>query len=190
MKFFNLVFTVIRFYNRSLNFSSSFINSRQFAAWGRASRIGRGAKLISPELICVGNEVIIGEQAWLNAKDNRGDGRPTLNIGDGTYIGRLVQINAWRSVKIGQNVLIADRVCITDADHNFADTSIPIRLQGDSFVGAVTLHDGCWIGIGAVILPGVTVGRNSVVAANAVVTKDVPDCAVVGGIPAKIIKQL
>jgi acetyltransferase-like isoleucine patch superfamily enzyme len=126
----------------------------------------------------------------LNAKDDRGDGSQTLIIGDGTYIGRLVQINAWRSVAIGSNVLIADRVFISDADHNFTDTNIPIRLQGDSFIGAVTLKDGCWIGIGAVILPGVTIGRNAVVAANAVVTKDVPDCVVVGGIPAKIIKQL
>jgi acetyltransferase-like isoleucine patch superfamily enzyme len=54
----------------------------------------------------------------------------------------------------------------------------------------VILQEGCWIGIGAVILPGVTVGRNSVVAANAVVTKDVPDRVVVGGVPARNIRQL
>jgi acetyltransferase-like isoleucine patch superfamily enzyme len=115
---------------------------------------------------------------------------PTLRIGDGSYIGRLVQINALRSVDIGENVLIADRVFISDADHIFGDTKVPIRLQGDSFIGDVTLRDGCWIGIGAVILPGVTIGRNAVVAANAVVTKDVLDCSVVGGVPAKLIKQL
>jgi acetyltransferase-like isoleucine patch superfamily enzyme len=126
----------------------------------------------------------------LNAKDDRGDGSQTLIIGDGTYIGRLVQINAWRGVAIGSNVLIADRVFISDADHNFTDTNVPIRLQGDSFIGAVTLKDGCWIGIRCRNPSGVTSGRNAVVAASAVVTKDVPDCVVVGGIPAKIIKQL
>jgi acetyltransferase-like isoleucine patch superfamily enzyme len=173
-----------------LTFGYSLIVCKQFAVWGRRSRIGRGAKLVGSNLIQVGTDVWIGEQAWLNAKDYCGIGIPTLIIGDGTYIGRLVQINAWRSVTIGRNVLIADRVFISDADHNFSDTCKPILLQGDSFVGAVTLQDGCWIGIGAVILPGVIVGRNAVVAANAVVTKDVPDCAVVGGIPAKIIKQL
>jgi acetyltransferase-like isoleucine patch superfamily enzyme len=125
----------------------------------------------------------------VNAKDDRGDGAPTLRIGDGTYIGRFAQINAWRNVDIGDHVLRADRVFISDADHNYLDTNAPIRLQGDSFRGAVTLREGCWIGIGAVILPGVTIGRNSVVAANAVVTKDVPDGVVVGGIPAKIITQ-
>lgn len=160
-----------------------------FAAWGAGSRLGRGSRLIGAEFCCIGSRVLLGERAWLNAKDDRGDGQPTLRIGDGTYIGRFAQINAWRSVTIGRNVLIADRVFISDADHTFSDPATPIRLQGDSFLGAVTLHDGCWIGIGAVILPGVTVGRNAVVAANAVVTGDVPDHTVVGGIPARVIKQ-
>jgi acetyltransferase-like isoleucine patch superfamily enzyme len=161
-----------------------------FASWGLRSQLGRRAKLVEPQLVHIGCDVILGEQVWLNAKDDRGDGMPTLSIGDGTYIGRFAQINAWRCVNIGRNVLIADRVFISDADHNYADTDTPVRLQGDSFVGAVTLRDGCWIGIGAVVLAGVTIGRNAIVAANAVVTKNVPDCAVVGGIPAKIIKQL
>jgi carbonic anhydrase/acetyltransferase-like protein (isoleucine patch superfamily) len=189
MKQKNLLYLALGLVDRALTFSYSFIISRQFAAWGPSSRIGLGAKLIGPDLVLVGSGVTIGEQAWLNAKDDRGDGKTTLRIGDGTYVGRLVQINAWRSVTIGSNVLIADRVFISDADHNFADTNVPIRLQGDAFLGAVVLRDGCWIGIGAVILPGVTIGRNAVVAANAVVTQDVPDCALVGGIPAKIIKQ-
>ena len=54
-------------------------------------------------------------------------------------------------------------------------------------MGAVTINDGCWIGIGAVILPGVEIGRNAVVGANAVVTRNVPDFAVVGGVPARRI---
>lgn len=162
----------------------------RFGAWGPDSRLGRGARLVEPRLVCVGSRVVIGEQAWLNAKDDRADGQPTLRIGDGTYIGRLVQINAWRQVEIGRDVLIADRVFIGDADHRFADTTVPIRRQGDQFAGAVTLRDGCWLGIGAVVLPGVTIGRNAVVAANAVVTRDVADFTVVGGIPARPIKQL
>ena len=162
----------------------------QFASCGRRSRIGRGARIVGAQFVHIGSGVTIGGQAWMNAKDDRGDGAPTLRIGDGTYIGRFVQINAWRNVVIGNNVLIADRVFISDADHNYADTNTPIRLQGDSFRGAVILREGCWIGIGAVILPGVTIGRNSVVAANAVVTTDVPDRVVVGGVPAKVIAQL
>jgi serine acetyltransferase len=162
----------------------------QFASWGQGSRIGRGAKIFGAQFVHIGSGVIIGEQAWLNAKDDRGNGAATLHVADGAYIGRFVQINAWRNVVIGKDALIADRVFISDADHNYSAKNIPIRRQGDSFQGDVILREGCWIGIGAVVLPGVTIGRNSVVAANAVVTKDVPDCVVVGGIPARIIKQL
>ena len=159
-----------------------------FHAWGRRSRIAPGAELVNPRLVIVGSGITIGHGAWLNAKDERGTGEPTLRIGDGTYIGRHVQINAWREVEIGSDVLIGDRVFISDADHDFADPCVPIRLQGDSFKGPVRLGDGCWIGIGAVILPNVRIGNNAVVAANAVVTRDVPPRSVVGGIPARVLK--
>ncbi len=86
--------------------------------------------------------------------------------------------------------MIADRVFISDADHLFVDKETPIKLQGDDFLGPVVLMEGCWIGIGAVILPGVTVGRNAIVAANAVVTRDVPDRVIVGGVPARLIREV
>jgi acetyltransferase-like isoleucine patch superfamily enzyme len=190
MKAMNLFFYVLGFIDRAMTFCYTLVNRNRFASWGQGSRIGRGAKLVGPQFAHIGRGVTIGEQIWINSKDDRGDGAPTLYIGDGTYIGRFVQINAWRNVSIGNDVLVADRVFISDADHNYSATNIPIRLQGDSFCGGVILRDGCWIGIGAVILPGVIIGRNSVVGANAVVTRDVPDRVVVGGIPAKIIKQL
>ena len=149
--------------------------------------MGRGAKLDSPHLIAVGTGVSIGQYAWLNAKDDRSTGTPTLHIGDGAHIGRFVQINAWRSVNIGKRALIADRVFISDADHNYENPDLSIMEQGDSFKGSVSLGDGCWIGIGAVILPGVTIGNNAVVAANAVVTRSVPDFSVAAGVPARIV---
>ena len=164
------------------------LQSWRFAHWGSRSCLEFPAKLVQPNLILIGNNVYISTAAWLNAKDDRGTGQPTLRIGDGTYIGRMVQINAWRDVEIGPNVLIGDRVLITDADHSFHLTNEPIIWQGDAFKGPVRLIEGCWIGAGAVILPGITIGRNAVVSANAVVTKDVADRAVVGGVPAKSIK--
>lgn len=166
------------------------LNRRRFGHWGVHSRLEAPSKLVQPQLITVGDNVYLGAYSWLNASDDRKDGQPTLQIGDGTYIGRFSQINAWRDVVIGRNVLIGDRVFISDADHCFRDTSLPIIHQGDAFVGAVHLEDGCWVGIGAVILPGVTVGKNSVVAANAVVTRNVPDFAIVAGAPAKIISHI
>lgn len=174
----------------SLDLFHTLIVRGSFAAWGSRSRIKRGAKLDNPHLIEVGSDVTIWECAWLNAKDDQAGNVPTLSIGDGTFIGRLVQINAWRRVRIDQNVLIADRVFISDADHNFNDLDVPIKLQGDSFRGAVNLESGCWVGVGAVILPGVTIGRNAIVAANAVVTHDVPAHSIAAGVPARVIKTL
>lgn len=170
----------VRFYSAILR--------TQFAAWGDGSHIEPHARLDCPWLISVGKMTRLSEYAWLNAKDDRGDGAPTLRVEDGTYIGRFSQINAWRSVDIERDVLIGDRVFISDADHNYSDNGRPIISQGDSFKGAVRLKSGCWIGVGAVILPGVTVGRNAVVAANSVVTRDVPDYSVVAGVPARVIK--
>lgn len=161
----------------------------RFASWGAKSRLLAPARLVSPHLVCVGDHVRICEHAWLNAVDDRGDGMPTLKIGDGTYIGRFAHINAWQSVTIDENVLIADRVFISDCEHGYADRGVPIISQGEYFKGAVRLKEGCWVGIGVVILPGVTVGRNAVVAANAVVVRDVPDYAVVGGIPARVLRE-
>lgn len=187
MKIFYRAWQIIQ---RILTLTYSTIMRYQFASWGASSCIEPSAKLITPGLISVGSNVNICEHAWLNAKDDRGDGKPTLTIGDGTYIGRFVHINAWRQVVIENNVLIADRVFISDADHNYENIDVPIRLQGDVFKGPVKLMEGCWLGIGTVILPGVIVGRNSVVAANSVVNRDVPDYTIVAGIPAKIIKTI
>jgi len=130
------------------------VSRNQFAPWGRDSRIRRGAKIIGPQFLHIGGGVTIGEQVWMNTKDDRGDGAPTLYIGDGTYIGRFVQINAWRNVANGNDVLLADRVIIIDADHSYSAANIPVGQQGDSFRGELIWREGCWIGGGAVILRG------------------------------------
>jgi serine acetyltransferase len=177
-----------RLVERALLLAHTLIARPRFADWGSRSRLGLGAILDSPHLVVVGAHVEIGRHAWLNAVDDRGDGQPTLRIGTGTHIGRFAHINAWRQVVIGENVLIADRVFISDSSHEFSARDVPVWHQGDVFVGPVVLGDGCWIGIGAVIMPGVTIGRNAVVGANAVVTHDVPDFAVAAGVPARLLR--
>ena len=92
-------------------------------------------------------------------------------------------------VCIGNNVNLAQGITVTALNHNFEDTSMRIDEQGIS-TKPVIISDDVWIGANAVILPGVTIGRHSVVAAGAVVTKDVPDNSLVAGIPAKVIRQL
>jgi acetyltransferase-like isoleucine patch superfamily enzyme len=175
------------FINRARRLLFSWTMPLRVMAWGRGSRIWPPARITQGDGIVIGDGVTILEHAWLNTKGCREDGKPALVIGDGTYIGPFVHINAWREVTIESNVLIADRVFISDSEHYFQSRHVPIRLQGDFYKAPVRLCSGCWIGIGAVILPGVTVGRNAVVAANAVVRHDVPDYTVVGGIPARIL---
>jgi len=166
------------------------IQKLRLGSLGKGSRIHPHVFFKSPYGIDIGNNVVIMGNAWLNTKGRQKNGKPSLFIGDRTYIGRNVQINAWKDVVIEPDVLIGDRVLISDADHNYSNPNIPIIQQGDKFKGRVLLCSGCWIGIGAVILPGVKVGVNAVVAANAVVTRDVPDYTIVGGVPAKFIRSI
>ncbi|MDH5828674.1 acyltransferase [Sphingobacterium faecium] len=118
-------------------------------------------------------------------------GGKNIFIGNNVTLRSFTQIHAGKTAKvtIEDDVLIAPGVLITTNQHNFKNISIPIRLQGGSS-NDIRIKNGAWIGANAIIMDGVTVGQNSVVAAGAVVTKDVPDFSVVGGVPAKIIKML
>ena len=164
-----------------------FIRAKEF---GKGSKIGFPANVLSSRSIVIGNHVNIGSHVWLNCKWNKSNKHHVcLKIGDGSYIGRFCQINAWESVTIEDNVLIGDNVLISDSDHIFDNNEVPIIHQGDKFKGAVHIKSGSWIGRNAVILPGVVIGHNAVVGSNSVVTKSVPDNVVVGGVPARVIKD-
>lgn len=108
-------------------------------------------------------------------------------IGDHTRIG--IHNTIIGPVTIGSHVNLAQGITVTALNHNFDDTTKRIDEQGIA-TKPVVISDDVWIGANAVILPGVTIGRHVVVAAGAVVTKDVPDNTIVGGVPATIIKKL
>ena len=110
-----------------------------------------------------------------------------VTIGDYTRIG--IHCTVIGPVCIGDHVNLAQGITVTALNHNFADSSRKIDEQGIS-TKPVVIGDDVWIGANAVILPGVTIGRHVVVAAGAVVTKDVPDYSLVAGVPAKEIKKL
>jgi acetyltransferase-like isoleucine patch superfamily enzyme len=110
-----------------------------------------------------------------------------VRIGDYTRIGLHNTIIG--PVTIGNHVNLAQGITVTALNHNFEDSNKRIDEQGVS-TNPVIIEDDIWIGANAVILPGVTIGHHSVVAAGAVVTKDVPPHSLVAGVPAKIIKQI
>jgi acetyltransferase-like isoleucine patch superfamily enzyme len=109
-------------------------------------------------------------------------------IGPKTVLGQECTISAYQRVRIGEQCVIADRAMFIDFDHGVVEVERPIRQQG-IYKRDVEVGSNCWIGYGACILRGVRVGDNSIVGANAVVTRDVPANAVVGGVPARVIRM-
>lgn len=129
----------------------------------------------------IGNYSVVESFACIN--NAVGD----VEIGDYTRIGLHNTIIG--PVKIGSHVNLAQGITVTALNHNFSDAGKRIDEQGVS-TNPVTIEDDVWIGTNAVILPGITIGTHSVIAAGAVVTKDVPPHSLVAGVPAKVIKQI
>ena len=150
---------------------------------GSHSVIHRSARMDTPPYrkFSLGNYSVIESFACIN--NAVGD----VIIGDHTRIGLHNTIIG--PVRIGNHVNFAQGITITALNHNFEDSEKRIDEQGISTC-QVVIEDDIWIGANAVVLPGVTIGHHSVVAAGAVVTKDVPPHSLVAGVPAKVIKQI
>lgn len=150
---------------------------------GRGSKIYHSVRMDTPPYrrFWLGRKSVIESYCCIN--NAVGD----VTIGDFTRIG--IHCTVIGPVCIGHHVNLAQGITVTALNHNFADTNRRIDEQGIS-TKPVVIGDDVWIGANAVILPGVTIGRHVVVAAGAVVTKDVPDSCVVAGIPAKVVKKL
>jgi acetyltransferase-like isoleucine patch superfamily enzyme len=118
---------------------------------------------------------------------------PEIVIGDKVSINYDCHIGCVNRIEIGDRVLIASRVYISDHAHGAADYSdieTPPSKRLVHSKGPVVIEDDVWIGEGACILPGVRIGRNAIVGANAVVTRDVAPFTIVGGVPARVIRKL
>lgn len=114
-------------------------------------------------------------------------GQPN-RIGDHSGIG--VRCVADGPLTVGSNVLMAPDVALLRRNHNFERTDLPIRRQGNSDARELTICDDVWIGRRVMIMPGCRrIGRGAIVAAGAIVTRDVPDYAIVGGNPARVLKM-
>jgi acetyltransferase-like isoleucine patch superfamily enzyme len=111
-----------------------------------------------------------------------------VSIGAKTVMGQECTISAFQHVSIGRECIVADRVMLIDFDHGVVEQERPIRLQG-IYKRDVAVGHNCWIGYGACILRGTTIGDNAIVGTSTVVTKDVPANAVVGGVPARVLRM-
>ena len=150
---------------------------------GRGSKIYSSVRMDTPPYrrFALGRQSVVESFCCIN--NAVGD----VIIGDYTRIGLHNTIIG--PVTIGNHVNLAQGITVTALNHNFSEASRRIDEQGIS-TGQVVIGDDVWIGANAVVLPNVSIGRHCVVAAGAVVTKDVPDGCIVAGVPAKIIKRL
>jgi acetyltransferase-like isoleucine patch superfamily enzyme len=138
--------------------------------------------------IAKGARIEIGRWAWIGHGCKLRCHEGVISIGAKSVLGQECTISAYRHVSIGRECVIADRVMLIDFDHGMVEVDRPIRLQG-IYKRDVRVGNNVWIGYGACILRGVTVGDNAVIGTNAVVTRDVPENAVVAGVPARVIRM-
>ncbi|WP_277425577.1 DapH/DapD/GlmU-related protein [Pseudomonas synxantha] len=143
------------------------------------------------ENMSIGTGFTTGQYCRIEAANGK-EGKKTLTIGSHVEINDACHIAALDSITIGNNVLIASQVYITDHDHGeITKEELLIHPNQRKLVYApVVIEDDVWIGEKVAILKGVTVGKGSVIGAGAVVTKDVPPYSVAAGIPARILKTL
>lgn len=163
-----------------------------FGSFGSDSSIGfPAATLMGTRSIHLGSDVLVGRNVTLSVGYGVNDpGAPErgLVIGDRSVIGARCSLVAHASIEIGADVWFGQDVFVCDASHGYQDPEMPI---GEQF-GAhqpVRIGAGSWIGHGAIILPGTTIGRNVVVAAGSVVRGEIPDHSVVGGAPARVLRR-
>jgi acetyltransferase-like isoleucine patch superfamily enzyme len=130
----------------------------------------------------------IGRWAWIGHGSKIRVHEGEVEIGAKTVIGQECTISAFQHVSIGRECILADRVMLIDFDHGVTEVDRPIRLQG-IYKRDVHVGHNVWIGYGACVLRGVSIGDNSVVGTNSVVTRQIPENAVVGGVPARVIRM-
>jgi len=161
-----------------------------FRRFGRGSRVSPPFRFAGISEVEVGERVNINRDCWITAiGESNADGSPKLIIGSGCGIGMGATIAAARRIVLGERVLMARNVYISDHGHEYRDIETPIADQGITEPRPVCIGDGTWLGQNACVLPGLTIGRHCIVGANAVVTRNVPDFCVVAGAPATAIRR-
>ena len=168
--------------------------SQQFKKIGHNSLLPIDCIIKNPQYISIGEGFAamynLRIEAWDEYREQKFS--PEIIIGNNVIVNTDVHIGCINKVVIGNGVLMASRIYISDHSHGHIGESelvIPPTERKLFSKGPIIIKDNVWIGEGVCIMPGVTIGENSIIGANAVVTKDVPPNVVAAGIPAKIIKQ-
>lgn len=184
----NIITAIYRIIHRIFD---QYVWKHRLGGMGKGWYKGGNVTLQHPECLFFGENVGIGHHTYFLPCifDNGTSYSPKITIGDHTWIGIRNSFAAIHGITVGKNVLFAGYVHLTDHSHGYEDVTIPITKQALISKGPIIIEDDCWLGFNSEILSGVHIGKHSIVAAHAVVTKDVPPYTIVAGNPAKIIKQ-
>jgi acetyltransferase-like isoleucine patch superfamily enzyme len=166
------------------------LRRRFLTPYGRRLKLD-GIAFIGPRVVLqIGKQgrVELGRWSWLGHGTKVRCHEGVVSIGAKTVLGQECTISAYQHVSIGRECVIADRVMLIDFDHGVVEVDRPVRLQG-IYKRDVRVGNNVWIGYGACILRGVTVGDNAIIGTSSVVTRDVPANAVVAGVPARVIRM-
>jgi acetyltransferase-like isoleucine patch superfamily enzyme len=166
------------------------LRKRFLTSYGRRLKLD-GLCFVGPRVtIEIGKtaRVELGRWTWVGHGSKIRCHEGVVSIGAKTVIGQECTISAFQHVSIGRECVIADRVMLIDFDHGVVEVERPIREQG-IYKRNTSVGNNVWIGYGACILRGVSVGDNAIIGTGAVVTSDVPANAVVGGVPARLIRM-
>jgi acetyltransferase-like isoleucine patch superfamily enzyme len=149
---------------------------------GSSFLMERGSRLYIQKDWFIGNHVQIATDCALFSRESPQAG--SLHIGDGTHIGDNTIIDVAENVTIGREVALGPNCVIYSHDHDYHKAT-GAAWKGPLITAPVSIGDGAWVGSGVTILPGVSIGERAVIAAGAVVTRDIPPCGVWGGVPAR-----
>lgn len=172
-------------------FSFKFFFIIRVKAIGKNCFIGRRAQINKPKYIELKNNIRIGNDARISIynKFNNEKLSPILKIGNNVYAGNHLTILVADEVIIEDDVLMASYIMISSENHGINPEGNLNYSKQNLTTNPVKIKEGAWIGEKVSILPGVTIGKKAIVGTMSVVTKDVPDYTIVGGIPAKVLKK-
>lgn len=163
------------------------LNRFRYKKLGFKSLIIRPLVIVGRKYISIHQRVIIKNHASIFALKNDDTDNPEIEIGIGCSLGYCNHIAAVKKVVLGNYILTANNVYISDNLHEYENIKIPIMHQPIRFKAEVAIGDGSWIGENACII-GAKIGKNCIIGANSVVTRDIPDYSVAAGVPAVVIK--